>query len=47
MMNMQKKYENGGELGKTEAWYIVEAKEDAYIILGTNGCSKEEFKKKP
>ena len=39
-----KKYENG-ELGKTEAWYIVEAKEDAYIILGTNGCSKEEFEK--
>lgn len=39
-----RKYENG-ELGKTEAWYIVEAKEDAYIILGTNGCTKEEFEK--
>ena len=38
------KYENG-ELGKTEAWYIVEANEDAYIVLGTNGCSKEEFQK--
>lgn len=37
-----KKYEKG-EMGKTEAWYIVEAEEDAYIILGTNGCSKKEF----
>ncbi|HFL3828706.1 TPA: mannose-6-phosphate isomerase, class I, partial [Clostridioides difficile] len=38
------KHENG-ELGKTEAWYIVEAEEDAYIVLGTNGCTKDEFKK--
>lgn len=36
------KYEDG-ELGKTEAWYIVEAKEGAYIILGTNGCTREQF----
>lgn len=34
-----------GELGKTEAWYIVEAEEDAYIVLGTNGCTKDEFEK--
>lgn len=39
-----KKHENG-ELGKTEAWYIVDANESAYIVLGTNGCTKEEFEK--
>lgn len=34
-----------GEMGKTEAWYIMEAQEGASIILGTKNCSKEEFKK--
>ena len=29
--------------GKTEAWYVVDAKEGAELIVGTNGCSKEEF----
>lgn len=29
--------------GKTEAWYVVDAKDDAEIIVGTNGCTKEEF----
>lgn len=33
------------EMGKTEVWYVMEAKEGAFIILGTNGCTKEEFKK--
>ena len=31
-------------LGKTEAWYVLEAEEDAELIIGTKGCSKEEFK---
>ena len=30
-------------LGKTEAWYVVDAKEGAELIVGTNGCTKEEF----
>ena len=29
--------------GKTEAWYVVDAKDDAELIVGTNGCTKEEF----
>ncbi|MTI47541.1 type I phosphomannose isomerase catalytic subunit [Sporosalibacterium faouarense] len=33
----------GEQMGKTEAWYIVDAEDDAKIILGTNGCTKEEF----
>lgn len=33
------------EMGKTEVWYVMEAKEGAFIILGTNGCTKEEFNK--
>jgi mannose-6-phosphate isomerase len=33
------------EMGKTEVWYVMEAEEGAFIILGTNGCTKEEFKK--
>lgn len=33
------------EMGKTEAWYVMEAKEGSSIILGTNGCTKEEFEK--
>jgi mannose-6-phosphate isomerase len=35
------KNENG--LGKTEAWIIIEAKEDAEIIYGHNAKSKEEL----
>lgn len=35
----------GGELGKTEVWYVVEALEGANIIVGTKGISsKEQFK---
>ena len=29
--------------GKTEAWYVVDAKEGAELIVGTNGCTKEQF----
>ena len=32
-------------LGKTEIWYVVEAEEESFIILGTNRCTKDEFKK--
>jgi mannose-6-phosphate isomerase len=35
------KYE--GEYGKTEAWYVVDAKPDASIIIGTKNCTKKEF----
>ncbi|NLY46410.1 MAG: mannose-6-phosphate isomerase, class I [Tissierella sp.] len=34
---------NEGEMGKTEAWYILDAEEDANIIVGTNNCTKDEF----
>ena len=34
---------NENSFGKTEAWYVVDAKEDAELIVGTNGCTKEEF----
>ncbi|TDT61060.1 type I phosphomannose isomerase catalytic subunit [Fonticella tunisiensis] len=35
-----------GDLGKTEMWYILEAKEGAKLIYGTKpGVSKEEFKR--
>ena len=34
-------YENSR--GKTEAWYVMEADEGAELIVGTNGCTKEEF----
>lgn len=37
-----RKVENS--FGKTEAWYVVDAKEGAELIVGTNGCTKEEFK---
>lgn len=29
--------------GKTEAWYVVDAKEDAELIVGTKNCDKESF----
>ena len=31
------------DLGKTEAWYVVDAFEGANLVVGTNGCTKEEF----
>lgn len=33
------------DLGKTEAWYVVDAKEGAGLIVGTKDCTKESFKK--
>ena len=38
-----KKYENS--FGKTEAWYVVDAKPGSYLIVGTKDCDKETFKK--
>ena len=35
------KYE--GEFGKTEAWYVIDAKPGASLIVGTKNCTKEEF----
>lgn len=35
------KYE--GDYGKTEAWYVVDAKPDATLIVGTKDCTKEQF----
>lgn len=31
--------------GKTEAWYVVDATEGASLIVGTEDCDKEKFKK--
>lgn len=31
------------ELGKTEAWYVVDAKPGAKLIVGTKDCNKEIF----
>jgi mannose-6-phosphate isomerase len=31
--------------GKTEAWYVVDAEENASLIVGTKDCNKEIFKK--
>ncbi|MBE6052412.1 MAG: class I mannose-6-phosphate isomerase [Clostridium sartagoforme] len=35
------KYE--GDYGKTEAWYVMDAKPGAALIVGTKNCTKEEF----
>lgn len=36
-----------GEFGKSESWYIIEASEDATLIVGTrDGVTKENFLKK-
>ncbi|MGG7058212.1 type I phosphomannose isomerase catalytic subunit [Clostridium tertium] len=35
------KYE--GDYGKTEAWYVMDAKPGASLIVGTKDCTKEEF----
>lgn len=37
--------EREGEMGKTEAWYIVDAKVGASIVLGTKTSNKEDFLK--
>ena len=34
-----------GEMGKTEAWYVVEACEGASLVVGTKNCTREQFKK--
>lgn len=34
---------NEGDNGKTEAWYVIDAKEGASLIVGTKNCTKEEF----
>lgn len=33
------------DLGKTEAWYVIDAAEGASLIVGTKDCDKETFKK--
>ena len=33
------------DLGKTEAWYVIDAEEGASLIVGTKDCDKEKFKK--
>ncbi|MGG7177010.1 type I phosphomannose isomerase catalytic subunit [Clostridium paraputrificum] len=38
-----KRVEN--DLGKTEAWYVVDAEEGASLIVGTKNCDKEVFRK--
>lgn len=37
-------YKHEGEMGKTEAWYVLDAKEGSSIIIGTKDCDKEKFK---
>lgn len=36
---------NEGEYGKTECWYILDAKKDAEIIYGINATNKEDMNK--
>lgn len=38
-----KRVEN--EMGKTEVWYVVDAFEGANLVVGTNGCTREQFEK--
>ncbi len=33
------------EFGKTEAWYVIDAEENASLIVGTKDCDKEILKK--
>ena len=35
-----------GELGKTECWYVLDAKEDAKLVYGHTAKTKEEFDSK-
>lgn len=37
------KYEN--DFGKTEAWYVIEAKPGGKLIVGTKNCDKDTFSK--
>lgn len=32
-----------GDYGKTEAWYVMDAKPGACLIVGTKNCTKKEF----
>ena len=41
--NYAAKNENGS-LGKTECWYIMDAKQDATIVIGHNAKNKDEVK---
>lgn len=34
-----------GTIGKTEAWYVIDAKEGATLIIGTKPCTRDEFEK--
>jgi mannose-6-phosphate isomerase len=34
-----------GESGKNEAWYVIDADTDSYLIIGTEDCTESEFKK--
>ena len=36
--------EEENQLGKTEAWYVLDAEEGAKLIVGTKNCTKEVFK---
>ena len=35
-----------GELGKTECWYVLDAKEGAKLVYGHTAKTKEEFNSK-
>ena len=37
--------ENENDYGKTEAWYVIDAKPGAKIVAGTKPCNKERFYK--
>jgi len=38
--------EHEGDLGKMEAWYVVEAKEDAFVCKGLKpGCGRDDFER--
>jgi len=37
------KKNDNGELGKTECWYVIDAEEDAEIILGHTAATREEL----
>ena len=39
------KVHEGGSLGKTECWYVADAKEGATIVIGHNAKTKEELHK--
>lgn len=38
-----KRVENS--LGKTEAWYVIDAKPNASLIVGTKNCDRSTFEK--